>query len=208
MKKFPFRGFLVSVALVLSPALFAVEKKPYAVREGDVVFSSSKEGQGNAVILATRSPYSHCGIVFEKDGQMMVLEAVQPVGVVSLKTFMSRSTPGTFMARRLKAAIPFEKYRAARAWAMGQIGKNYDGRFLWDDKNLYCSELVWKIYQQAGVELCKPRRFQDYQLDNPEVKALIQERFGSIEAMPKNEKIVAPSDLATSDLLEEVPRGS
>ncbi len=208
MKKFSLRSVVVGLVMLFSPAVSAAKEKPYVIREGDVVFSSSKEGQGNAVIIATRSPYSHCGIVFQHEGKMMVLEAVQPVGVVSLQTFMARSDAGTFMARRLKTPIAQEKYQAARVWAMGQIGKNYDGRFLWDDKNLYCSELVWKVYQHAGVELCKPRFFKDYALDHPEVRALIRERFGSEQAMPKNERIVAPSDLATSELLEEVPRES
>ena len=136
----------------------------------------------------------------------MVLEAVQPVGVVSLKEFISRSEPGTFMARRLKAPVTLDRYRAARAWAMSQIGKNYDPRFLWDDKNLYCSELVWKAYQQAGIELYVLRSFKNYQLDHPEVQKLINERFGNVQSMPKNEKIVAPSDLANSSLLEEAPQ--
>lgn len=123
------------LAVLYSPAAFAEKakktekQKPYAIQEGDVVFSSSREGQGNAVIIATRSPYSHCGIVFQHEGKMMVLEAVQPVGVVSLKTFMSRSEPGTFMALRLKKTISPEKYQAARVWAMEQIGKTTTGDF-------------------------------------------------------------------------------
>jgi Permuted papain-like amidase enzyme, YaeF/YiiX, C92 family len=203
-----FRDWVVGLMMALSPAVFAIGEKPYAIREGDVVFSSSSAGQGGAIILATRSPYSHCGVVFEDAGKMMVLEAVQPVGMVSLETFMSRSKPGTFMARRLKTPITPDHYRAARIWALQQIGKNYDGRFLWDDSNLYCSELVWKIYHRAGVQLCEPRRFGDYDLEDPSVKEIIKERYGDLQALPKDEKVVAPSDLATSSLLEEVPRES
>ena len=35
---------------------------------------------------------------------------------------------------------------------------------------------------------------------------IIQARYGSLEDFPKNEPVVAPSDLAKSVLLEEVPR--
>jgi hypothetical protein len=65
---------------------------------------------------------------------------------------------------------------------------------------------VWKAYQQAGVELCPPRKFRDYNLQQPEVKKIIEERYGSMDRLPMDEKVVAPSDLAASTLLMEVPR--
>ena len=184
----------------LSPLLAA---EP--LREGDIVFSGSPAGQGRAIMNATDSPHSHCGVVFVENGKEMVLEAVQPVGVVDLADFKARAKPGTFMACRLKAPLSPENLRLARSWAEAQIGKDYDPRFLWGDDRLYCSELVWKIYHHAGVELCKPRRFQDYRLDDPAVQKLVNERFGSTANLPKNEKVVAPSDLAASPLLEKIP---
>lgn len=174
-------------------------------QEGDIVFSSSERGQGEAIIAATGSPLTHCGIVFSKGGKLMVLEAVQPVGMVSLDDFISRSKSGTITARRLKTPLAPENYQKAKTWAEAQIGKNYDPRFLWDDGNLYCSELVWKIYQHAGVELCAPRRFRDYDLQKPAVKKIIDERFGGMAKVPLDEKVVAPSDLAASPLLVDVP---
>jgi hypothetical protein len=174
------------------------------LQEGDIVFSSSERGQGEAIIAATGSPYTHCGIVFEKDGKMMVLEAVQPVGVVTLERFMTLSEPGTFTAKRLKTTVTPALYQKARAWAQQQMGRNYDARFLWDDTNLYCSELVWKIYQKAGVELCPPRKFRDYDLEKPAVRKIIQQRFGGMDRVPMDEKVVAPSDIAGSTELMEV----
>jgi hypothetical protein len=176
------------------------------LREGDVVFTGSERGQGEAIIAATGSKYTHCGIVFLREGRLMVLEAVQPVGVVSLEEFKSRSMPGSFLARRLKTPPAPADYQKARVWAEAQIGKSYDGRFLWDDGNLYCSELVWKVYQRAGVELCAPRKFRDYDLEKPSVKKLIEQRFGGMERVPLDEKVVAPSDLAVSKLLVDVAR--
>ena len=99
--RFPiFQRLFISFIAIMFPAVRAAEQKSYFTQEGDVVFSSSSVGQGGAIITATRSPYSHCGIVFEDKGKMMVLEAVQPVGVVTLKEFISRSEPGTFMLGR------------------------------------------------------------------------------------------------------------
>lgn len=194
------------LVLVSGLGLQAREKSPYLLQEGDIVFSGSAKGQGEAVIAATASPYTHCGIVFEKDGRLMVLEAVQPVGITTIEDFMSHGHPDSFTARRLKTTVAPASYRKARAWAVAQIGRNYDAQFRWDDRNLYCSELVWKIYQHAGVEICAPRRFRDYDLQRPAVRKIINQRYGGIERLPMDEKVVAPSDLAASPLLVEVPR--
>jgi hypothetical protein len=66
---------------------------------------------------------------------------------------------------------------------------------------------VWKIFARAGVELCKPRTVREYRLDHPKVRALIIERFGGMQNLAMEEKVVAPSDLAASPLLEDVPLG-
>ena len=136
----------------------------------------------------------------------MVLEAVQPVGITTWENFISRGKPENFTARRLKIAITPAAYQRGRTWGVAQIGKNYDSLFQWDDKNIYCSELVWKIYQAAGIELCAPRLFKDYDLQHSEMKTLIEKRYGSLDRLPMDEKVVAPSDLSASELLEVVPR--
>ena len=156
-------------------------------------------------MAATASPYTHCGIIFRQEGKWMVLEAVQPVGAVPLSDFLARGKPGTNRTLRLKEPLTAEALERGRAWATEQVGKNYDVKFLWDDGQLYCSELVWKVYQHAGVELCKPRRFRDFRLEDPKVRKMIEQRYGSVQALPKDEKVVAPSDLAESTLLKEVP---
>ena len=172
------------------------------LREGDIVFSGSPHGQGEAIIAATGSKYTHCGIVFlDENGRMCVLEAVQPVRVTPIRDFMKRDSGKVFAVKRLRKPVTPDAYRKARQWAVRQVGKDYDPRFLWDDKNLYCSELVWKIYQKAGVRLCEPKRFRDYRLDRPEVKRIIEERYGSADRLPQDEQVVAPSDIAESELL-------
>lgn len=178
----------------------------YALQEGDIVFHGTAGQQSEAIRAATGSPYTHCGVVIEKDGRLMVLEAVQPVRVTTVEGFQQRSQPGTFHARRLKTPLAAASVEKAKAWGAKQLGRNYDSRFGWTDETLYCSELVWKAFDQAGVRLCEPRRFHDYQLDAPAVKAVIAERYGSADKLPREEPVVAPGDLADSPLLAEVPR--
>jgi len=106
-----------------------------------------------------------------------VLEAVQPVKITKPEDFMARADKDTFAARRPKKDLTAEAYQKAAKWAESQLGLNYDVRFQWDDKKLYCSELVWKFYQQAGIELCDLRKFRDYDLQKPEVKKMIEQRL-------------------------------
>lgn len=191
--------------VVISP-MHAKEAHAFALQDGDIVFTGSARGQGAAITAATGSPITHCGIAFKKDGKWMVLEAVQPVKVSELEVFMARAEKETFSVRRLKTAITPDAYQKATKWAEAQLGLDYDIRFGWDDQKLYCSELVWKFYKQAGIELCELKKFRDYDLHHPAVKKIIEQRYGSMEKLPQDEKIVAPSDLLASPLLLEVPK--
>ncbi|MCW1886155.1 YiiX/YebB-like N1pC/P60 family cysteine hydrolase [Luteolibacter flavescens] len=202
-----------SSALVLSATLSLaglasadVAAVPYDLREGDILFHGTGGQQADAVRGATDSPYTHCGVVLSDKGRLLVLEAVQPVSITTVEEFEKRSKAGTFHARRLKSAPDAAAVEKAKAWGKKQVGLNYDTGFKWGDDKLYCSELVWKVFHEAGVKLCEPRRFHDYKLDHPDVKPLIAQRYGSADKLPKNEPVVAPSDLAESDLLVEVPR--
>ena len=49
-----------------------------------------------------------------------------------------------------------------------------------------------------------PSWFRDYDLKKPSVQKIINERFGNSARLPLDEKVVAPSDLATSSLLVNV----
>lgn len=177
----------------------------YELKTGDVVFQSTKGEQAEAIRQATGSRFTHCGVVFEQGGEWKVLEAVQPVKVTLLAEFQKRSLPGTFQVRRLKQPLAPELIAQARAWGEKQVGLNYDHHFRWDDETLYCSELVWKIYKKAGIELCATRHFKDYALESEEVQAVIKKRYGSVDKMPQDEPVVSPGDLANSPLLVEVP---
>lgn len=177
------------------------------LQTGDIVFQDTGGEQGAAVEAATGSNFTHCGIVFEKDGQLYVLEAIQPVQVVTLDSFRKRSK--VFHAKRLKerSHLTADAVKKGLAWGEKQIGKDYDLLFQWDDGTLYCSELVWKVYQEAtGQKLCEPKTFKSYFLDKPAVRQVIQKRYGDVSKLPEKEPVVAPSDIATSALLVEVPR--
>ncbi len=53
--------------------------RPIDLRDGDLVFQTSRSMQSKAVALATRSHLTHMGVVFIDRGEPWVLEAVEPV---------------------------------------------------------------------------------------------------------------------------------
>ena len=72
-----------------------------ALREGDLLFQNTGGEQGRAVQLATGSPWTHVGILFKRDGQWMVYEAVGPVQNTPLDEWTSHGEDGHWTAKRL-----------------------------------------------------------------------------------------------------------
>jgi hypothetical protein len=85
-------------------------------------------------------------------------------------------------------------------------GTSYDNAFSWSDDQMYCSELVWKIYDRAAdIQLTEPRKLGSFDLSNPIVQAKLAQTYG--DSIPLDEPVVAPSDLINSPLLKKVYEG-
>jgi hypothetical protein len=175
------------------------------LKDGDILFQSSTSSQSKAIEIATNSPYSHCGILFYENGEPYVYEAVQPVGKRRLEDWIASGVGGKYEVKRLKDASKLtpENIKSMKQFAASQFGKNYDGVFNWSDKEMYCSELVWKVYnEKLGIKLAKPLPLRDFNIDAIEVRRIMQKRYGN--QIPYDEPMVAPSQLFESQLLENV----
>src|ERR1041385_1389311 len=64
---------------IASASVTTAENEKPVLKSGDIVFQNAQSRQCKAIELATHSQYTHCGIIFWKDKQCYVLEAVQPV---------------------------------------------------------------------------------------------------------------------------------
>ena len=122
------------------------------LRDGDIIFQTSLSKQSRVIQLATHSPYSHCGLIYKIDSSYFVYEAVQPVKLTPLASWISKGKDGAFVVKRLKEADSI--LTPAAILKMKQVGetfsgKNYDIYFEWSDDKIYCSELIWKIYNRA-----------------------------------------------------------
>ena len=177
-----------------------------SLRDGDIIFQTSQSKQCEAVRIATNSKFSHCGIIYDIKGEKYVYEAVQPVKITPLKEWISHGQGNAYLVKRLKnasAILNTSVLEKMKTYGSQFKSKDYDLYFEWTDDKIYCSELVWKIYKNgAGVELCGLESLKSFNLDNPKVKAILQERYGN--EIPLEEKVVAPSQLVDSPLLETV----
>ncbi len=184
--------------------------KPEAVvdslMEGDILFQISTSGQGKAIQLATNSPYSHCGILFRDNNEWMVFEGVQPVKKTKLSDWINRGEGHHYVSKRHKDAASLltkavkEKMKEE---AKKLVGKNYDLTFEWNDDRIYCSELVYKIYQRgAGIEVGKLQKLREFDLSNPIVKAKLVERYGT--KIPLDEPVISPGAIFLDTNLVEV----
>jgi hypothetical protein len=176
------------------------------VSDGDIIFQTSRSAQSEAIQRATASPYSHMGLILRRDGHPYVLEAAATVHYTPLGDWTQRGVGRHFVVKRLKNAhecLTPTRLAALRAAADRLVGRPYDSAFGWSDDRLYCSELVWKLYDRAvGVQLGRLQHLRDFNLTDPVVAAKMMERYGS--AVPLDEQVISPSEIFSSPSLETV----
>ena len=167
------------------------------VREGDVIFQTSKSQQSPLIQIGTRSKITHCGIIVMRGGKPYVLETLKTLVLTPLDKFIARGEDGKYWIKRSSKEnikIKYAKY----------LGRPYDLAFKFDNGRFYCSELVYDIYQkQLGIELAEPRQVKDYLIlftDRlPKLKRAMKRR-----GISKEQYAIAPVDIFNSDYLESV----
>lgn len=175
------------------------------VREGDVIFHTSRSAQSLAIQRATGSRYSHMGLILFRDGKPYVFEAVSPVKFTPLKDWIARGEAQRYVVKRLRDPDRIDAVASRRMHQLAQQmqGKPYDLVFGWSDERLYCSELVWKLFDRAlGLQVGQMQKVRDFKLDDPIVKDKMRERYG--DAVPLDEPVISPAAMFDSELLETV----
>ncbi|MRX70350.1 Permuted papain-like amidase enzyme, YaeF/YiiX, C92 family [Flavobacterium resistens] len=221
MKKSKYLFLIITFLLSFGCALFVAMKvfpnNPFSgnkpqntvldkIQDGDIIFQTSESPQCEAVRIATNSKFSHCGIIYKINGNLFVFEAVQPVKLTRLEDWIQHGKDNKYLIKRLKNAAEIltpSTLQKMKDYSQQFNGKEYDAYFDWTDTRIYCSELIWKIYKNAaGIELSKLKQLKDFNLTDEKVQKILKERYGN--EIPLEEKVVAPSDLADSDLLKTV----
>ncbi|MCX8673812.1 YiiX family permuted papain-like enzyme [Gilliamella sp. B3023] len=169
--------------------------------DGDIIFQSSQSNQSKAIEQATKSPYSHMGIIFIKNGKPYVFEAASKVVYTPFDKWVNRGKNREYIIKRLKDHTLSQKEIAKlKRVAHSFENKPYDIWFGWDDKYIYCSELVWKIYNKAlNLKIGQLQRIKDFNLSAPAVKQKLTERYG--DKIPYQETVISPVAIFNSPLL-------
>ncbi|MBK6833032.1 MAG: YiiX family permuted papain-like enzyme [Bacteroidetes bacterium] len=174
------------------------------LKDGDILFQDTGGDLGEAIKIATKSKYSHCGMVIKEGNSVQVFEAIGPVQYTPINEWVKHGANNSFKAYRLKnpGAISQLQIKAWKVKAIDYLGKSYDHVFGWSDDKIYCSELVWKMYKNIGLEISTPKKLRDFDLSHKLVKQQLQMRYGT--AIPYEEKVVSPQDLLDSKFFIEV----
>lgn len=180
-----------------------IQKIEHEFRDGDLIFQTSLSSQSEAIQLATQSTYSHCGIIYKYGQEYLVFEAVQPVKQTPLYRWIARGQAGKYVVKRLKNAdevLTPEALAKMKTIGEGFNGKDYDLTFEWSDDKIYCSELIWKVYQRAtGIEIGKLEQLRDFDLTHELVKQKMKVRYGN--KIPLDETVISPAAIFDSELL-------
>ena len=156
-----------------------------ALQEGDIVFIESQSSQSPYIKVGTMSKWTHCGVVVNTPEGMKVLEASKTVRLTPFAKFIGTTKNDNWCIKRprqkLTNPINYRKY----------LGQPYDLEFKFDNGKMYCSELVWLVYKDQGIELCTPRKVSSFMMTRiPKVKKLMNKRNISM-----NQEAVAPVDI-------------
>ncbi|MGZ2369459.1 YiiX family permuted papain-like enzyme [Ancylomarina sp. YFZ004] len=218
MKKYFIIGLIFTVLIILGLMysglrLMAEEDRHIDIeylaptlQDGDIIFQISKSTQSRAIQLATKSKYSHVGMIYKKSDQVFVFEAVQPVKLTLLEDWISRGERKHFVIKRLKDSekiLTDEVKIKMKHIGDRFLGKDYDIYFEWSDNRIYCSELVWKIYKEAvNLEIGQLENLSKFDLSNKLVKQKLKERYG--DNIPMDEIVISPASIFDSEQLKLV----
>lgn len=148
------------------------------LKTGDLVFQTSRSNQSIAIMLASKSLYSHMGIIeVLPSGKAVVLEAIATVRETPIADWMARGGGGRLLIKRLEGLTDTQA-KAIVTVARQHFGKPYDMFFQDGDDAIYCSELAYLAFDAgAGLTIGKSQRVAELDIDNIAARKLIAARW-------------------------------
>lgn len=109
------------------------------LKDGDLIFQTSQSAQSQAIQVATKSNYSHCGILYKDGDKLFVFEAIQPVQTTPLDKWIARGKDSHYVVKRLKNAdkvLTSDNLKKMKSAGKKMLGKNYDLYFEWSNDRI------------------------------------------------------------------------
>ncbi len=195
----------LKMASAMSQGRLSPEQLPanaaVAYTEGDIIFIQSQTAQAKALTEATRSVWTHVGIIVKnKANAWAVAEAVGPLKVTPIADFIGRSKNKSYKILRFRH---FDQKTMLKSLyiTLPKYNKPYDIYFEFNQDKIYCSELTYLVFKDVtGFDLGRIQKMKEMQLNGPYVQALIKKRFTDTgRHFDPEELIITP----VSQLLDE-----
>ena len=166
------------------------------LKNGDLIFRRGTSIESQIVLLSDReSEYSHVGIIYILNGKPYVIHSVpseadeknEYIKMEKLESFLSDDKAARFALYRLRDELKDES-QAAGGFAYNCYLRKYSFDNDYDlktDSKLYCTELIWKAYKSAGIDL-------------------LNGRLRSVNFIVVNKKLIMPSSIIQSKLLRNI----
>jgi len=179
---------------------------------GDLIFQTSGSNQSYAIMWASKSLFSHVGVIEREGDKFYVLEAIGKVSRTPIKKWIKRGRLGRYAVYRLDKLTAANRAAVVNA-AKAYLGRPYDLYFHSGNREIYCSELVSMAFKDAGFDFGKYQKVRELDVDNAIVRRLVRQRWKrhpACKAGAKNFedcwKKILDDELVTPLALTEDPR--
>ena len=205
---------IIILFLALIVAEYWAKSEYPPLRNGDLVFQTSRDPQSMAILAATASLFSHVGIVEKTPEGDKVIEAANIVRETPFARWIPQGFLGRFAIYRYRD-LTGEQAQRIIATAVHYDGTPYDPYFSFKSSGMYCSKLPYLAYKEAGLSAGTLQVFSDLHMDNWVVKDLIEKRrrqfpdctdkdFTQCYDYLLHQPIITPTNIAHDPHFEEI----
>jgi hypothetical protein len=216
----PLRYWLCCIVLLLvsyGSYLYMLDEHDLPpLEDGDLVFQTSWVPGAMAIGLASNSWYIHTGIIHREGSNIYVLHAGQTVTSTPFKEWLDYGIFRRFAVYRYKDMTKQQAKALIRA-AKSYYGKTYDHYFSFENESIYCSELEYLAFKDAGMSVGTVERIGDLRINNYFVRKLIEQRwqrypacmgkgydFDTCYEVIMDGKLVTPSSIANDPRMTQI----
>lgn len=160
---------------------------------------------------ASKSFYSHVGIIEVQGNKTFVIEALSKVSRTPIEKWIRRGRFGRYTVYRYEG-LSSKKAKNIVAAAKSLLGRPYDIYFTSKNQNIYCSELVDLAYKKMGITVGKREKVKELDIDNRIVHKLAEKRWrnhpvckGTVQTFDACWKKILEDELITPDSLTKDP---
>lgn len=150
------KNIVILFTLLIFSNLDAMSQAPnIEFKEGDLVFQDLDCGPLCDAIEAVTEGYkgrdfSHVAIIIKEKNRLRAIEAIgSEVRTISIDSlFLRTPSKNKYLIMRLNDEYQYLSKNISKN-SLQYIGKKYDDRFIMNNDSLYCSELVYEVFNSS-----------------------------------------------------------